>query len=135
MATVITRAFEHWQAQQVLNNLPARPDTIIFAHVPGQDSNAEINPDEAIPADGQIVHRDVVAQYGMINDSAVAYSVVLDTRVGDFTFNWIGLVDAASGTLPCGAASPADGRSRVGHVPVSPGRHIGGSGLCGRQAG
>ncbi|CNB98232.1 tail fiber repeat 2-containing protein [Yersinia frederiksenii] len=99
MATVITRAFEHWQAQQVLNNLPARPDTIIFAHVPGQDSNAEINPDEAIPADGQIVHRDAVAQYGMINDSAVAYSVVLDTRAGDFTFNWIGLVDAASNTL------------------------------------
>ncbi len=99
MATVITRAFEHWQAQQVLNNLPARPDTIIFAHVPGLDSNAEINPDEAIPADGQIVHRDAVAQYGMINDSAVAYSVVLDTRVGDFTFNWIGLVDAASNTL------------------------------------
>ncbi|WP_261374186.1 phage tail-collar fiber domain-containing protein [Yersinia massiliensis] len=107
MATVITRAFEHWQAQQVLNNLPARPDTIIFAHVPGQDSNAEINPDEVIPADGQIVHRDAVAQYGMINDSAVAYSVVLDTRVGDFTFNWIGLVDAASNTLCMIVHTPA----------------------------
>ncbi|CQJ44942.1 phage tail-collar fiber domain-containing protein [Yersinia rohdei] len=107
MATVITRAFEHWQAQQVLNNLPARPDTIIFAHVPGQDSNAEINPDEAMPVDGQIVHRDVVAQYGMINDSAVAYSVVLDTRIGDFTFNWIGLVDAASGTLCMIVHTPA----------------------------
>ncbi|EPT7838237.1 hypothetical protein ACVQ8D_000962 [Yersinia enterocolitica] len=50
MATVITRAFEHWQAGQVLNNLPARPDTIIFAHVPGLDHTAEINPDEGIPA-------------------------------------------------------------------------------------
>lgn len=107
MATVITRAFEHWQAQQVLNNLPARPDTIIFAHVPGQDSNAEINPDEVIPDNDQIVHRDAVAQYGMINDSAVAYSVVLDTRVGDFTFNWIGLVDAASNTLCMIVHTPA----------------------------
>ncbi|EKN4030585.1 phage tail protein [Yersinia enterocolitica] len=107
MATVITRAFEHWQAGQVLNNLPARPDTIIFAHVPGLDPNAEINPDEGIPADGQIVHRDAVAQYGMINDSAVAYSVVLDTRIGDFTFNWIGLVDAASNTLCMIVHTPA----------------------------
>lgn len=107
MATVITRAFEHWQAGQVLNNLPARPDTIIFAHVPGLDPAADINPDEGIPADGQIVHRDVVAQYGMINDSAVAYSVVLDTRVGDFTFNWIGLVDAASNTLCMIVHTPA----------------------------
>ncbi|HDL7611351.1 TPA: phage tail protein [Yersinia enterocolitica] len=107
MATVITRAFEHWQAGQVLNNLPARPDTIIFAHIPGLDPTAEINPDEGIPADGQIVHRDVVAQYGMINDSAVAYSVVLDTRIGDFTFNWIGLVDAASNTLCMIVHTPA----------------------------
>ncbi len=107
MATVITRAFEHWQAGQVLNNLPARPDTIIFAHVSGLDHTADINPDEGIPADGQIVHRDVVAQYGLINDSAVAYSVVLDTRVGDFTFNWIGLVDAASNTLCMIVHTPA----------------------------
>ncbi|CNF40795.1 tail fiber protein [Yersinia enterocolitica] len=107
MATVITRAFEHWQAGQVLNNLPARPDTIIFAYIPGLDPTAEINPDEGIPADGQIVHRDAVAQYGMINDSAVAYSVVLDTRIGDFTFNWIGLVDAASNTLCMIVHTPA----------------------------
>lgn len=107
MATVITRAFEHWQAGQVLNNLPARPDTIIFAHIPGLDPTADINPDEGIPADGQIVHRDVVTQYGLINDSAVAYSVVLDTRVGDFTFNWIGLVDAASNTLCMIVHTPA----------------------------
>ncbi len=99
MATAITRAFEHWQAQQILNNLPARPDTVIFAHIPGLDSNSEIDRDEGIPDAAFIVHREAVAQYGVINDSAVAYSVVLDTRVGDFSFNWIGLVDSASNTL------------------------------------
>ncbi|HGH9530649.1 TPA: phage tail protein [Yersinia enterocolitica] len=99
MATAITRAFEHWQAQQILNNLPARPDTVIFAHIPGLDSNSEIDRDEGIPDTAFIVHREAVAQYGVINDSAVAYSVVLDTRVGDFSFNWIGLVDSASNTL------------------------------------
>ncbi|WP_235896621.1 phage tail protein [Yersinia vastinensis] len=99
MATAITRAFEHWQAQQILNNLPARPDTVIFAHIPGLDSNTEIDRDEGIPDAAFIVHREAVAQYGVINDSAVAYSVVLDTRIGDFSFNWIGLVDSASNTL------------------------------------
>ncbi|EOY1422734.1 phage tail protein [Yersinia sp. Marseille-Q3913] len=99
MATAITRAFEHWQAQQILNNLPARPDTVIFAHIPGLDSNTEIDRDEGIPDAALIVHSEAVAQYGVINDSAVAYSVVLDTRVGDFSFNWIGLVDSASNTL------------------------------------
>ncbi|HGK4583782.1 TPA: phage tail protein [Yersinia enterocolitica] len=99
MATAITRAFEHWQAQQILNNLPARPDTVIFAHIPGLDSNTEIDRDEGIPDAAFIVHSEAVAQYGVINDSAVAYSVVLDTRIGDFSFNWIGLVDSASNTL------------------------------------
>lgn len=99
MATAITRAFEHWQAQQILNNLPARPDTVIFAHIPGLDSNVEIDRDEGIPDEALIVYQTAVAQYGVINDSTVAYSVVLDTSVGDFYFNWIGLVDAASGTL------------------------------------
>lgn len=98
MATVITRAFEQWQTQQIFNNLPARPDTVIFAYVPGQDPSAEIDRDEGIPIN-HIVYQDNVAQYGVINASAVAYSIVLDTRVGDFTFNWIGLVDKASNTL------------------------------------
>ncbi len=99
MATVITRAFENWQAQQTLNNLPARPDTVIFAHIPELDSSTEIDRNEGIPANELIVHQTDVAQFGVINDSAVAYSVVLDTSVGDFYFNWIGLVDSASNTL------------------------------------
>lgn len=99
MSTAITRAFEIWQAHQILNNLPARPDTVIFAHVPGLNNNDEIDRDEGIPDAALIVYQTPVAQYGVINDSAVAYSVVLDTRVGDFSFNWIGLVDSASNTL------------------------------------
>lgn len=99
MSTAITRAFEIWQAHQILNNLPARPDAVIFAHVPGLNNNDEIDRDEGIPNAALIVYQTPVAQYGVINDSAVAYSVVLDTRVGDFSFNWIGLVDSASNTL------------------------------------
>lgn len=99
MATAITLAFEHWNAAQTLNGLPARPDTIVFAHIPGLDPNAEINRAEGIPDTEFIMHRAPVAQFGLVNENAVAYSVVLDTRVGDFDFNWLGLLDSESNTL------------------------------------
>ncbi|HGM5489906.1 TPA: phage tail protein [Serratia fonticola] len=99
MSAIITRKFEQWCAERTANNLPARPDTFIFAYVPGQDPDAEAGRDETLPPTGQIMHQAPVAQYGMINTNAVAYSVVLDTKVGDFDYNWIGLLDADSGTL------------------------------------
>lgn len=99
MSTVITLAFERWNADQILKGLPARPDTIIFANVPGQDPNAEIDRGEGVPSAEFIVHQDDVTQYGLVNENAVAYSIVLDTRIGDFDFNWLGLLDSESGTL------------------------------------
>ena len=99
MSAIITRKFEQWCAERTAANLPARPDTFIFAFVPGQDPEGEMDRDEALPPVSQIVYRAPVAQHGLINTDAVAYSVVMDTSVGDFEYNWIGLQDAASGTL------------------------------------
>ncbi|MDT3252747.1 phage tail protein [Serratia sp. root2] len=99
MSAIITRKFEQWCAERTAANLPARPDTFIFAFVPGQDHDGEMDRDEALPPASQIVHQAPVAQHGLINTDAVAYSVVMDTTVGDFDYNWIGLQDAASGTL------------------------------------
>lgn len=99
MSAIITRRFEQWCAERTAANLPARPDTFIFAFVPGQDPEGEMDRDETLPPVSQIVHRAPVAQHGLINTDAVAYSVVMDTSVGDFDYNWIGLQDAASGTL------------------------------------
>ncbi|UAN53705.1 phage tail protein [Serratia sp. JSRIV002] len=99
MSAIITRQFEQWCAERTANNLPARPDTFIFAYVPGQDPDGEMDRDEPLPPEDQVMHRAPVAQYGTINNDAVAYSVVLDTKVGDFDYNWIGLLDAESDTL------------------------------------
>ncbi|ECP1951573.1 phage tail protein, partial [Salmonella enterica subsp. enterica serovar Javiana] len=46
-----------------------------------------------------IVHRQAVSRKGVVNDNAVVHSVVLGADVGDFSFNWIGLLNKASGTL------------------------------------
>ncbi|HEJ8040568.1 phage tail protein [Serratia marcescens] len=99
MSAIITRKYEQWAASQAANNLPARPDTFVFAYIPGQDPEAEISRDEPLPAPANIVHTAPVMQYGMLNTDAVVFSVVLDTSVGDFDYNWIGLVDQASNTL------------------------------------
>lgn len=99
MATVITTAFEHWNASQVMNGLAARPDKIIFAHIPGLDPVTDIDRTAGLPAAEYIVYQAPVTQYGLINENAVAYSVVLDTLVGDFDFNYLGLLHEESGTL------------------------------------
>ncbi|MDA6077408.1 phage tail protein [Edwardsiella anguillarum] len=83
----------------MLHDLPARPDTVIFAYIPGQDENTEIDRTEQLPADTFIRHRMPVMQYGLLNPNVVAFSVILDTSVGDFDYNWIGLLHAESNTL------------------------------------
>ncbi|WP_370550901.1 tail fiber protein [Edwardsiella tarda] len=99
MSTVITQHYQQWYSRQMLHDLPARPDTVIFAYIPGQDENTEIDRTEQLPADTFIRHRMPVMQYGLLNPNVVAFSVILDTTVGDFDYNWIGLLHAESNTL------------------------------------
>lgn len=42
MSTIITEQYEHWCANQLISGKPARPDTFVFAYIPGQDESAEI---------------------------------------------------------------------------------------------
>ncbi|MCX8983521.1 phage tail-collar fiber domain-containing protein [Citrobacter portucalensis] len=96
---VITTAFERLKAQQAASGAAVVLDGFIFAHVPNLDDTTPIDPTEAIPAAAQIVHRADVSMTGVVNENAVVYSVTLGTSVGDFDFNWVGLVNKASNTL------------------------------------
>ena len=97
--TTITRVFEQWKAQQAVDGLPVVLDEFIFANVPGLDTTSAIDRDETIPAEKYIVHRQNVSMTGRVNENAVVYSVTIGASVGDFEFNWIGLVNKASNTL------------------------------------
>jgi len=99
MSAIITRKYEQWAASQTAQQLPARPDTFVFAYIPEQDPDVEVSRDEAMPQAANIVHTAPVLQYGTLNNNAVVFSVVLDTTVGNFDYNWIGLLDQASDTL------------------------------------
>ncbi|WP_255475678.1 phage tail protein [Pseudocitrobacter sp. 73] len=96
---VITLAFEQWKAKQAATDEAVTLDEFVFANVPGLDIEAPIDREEAMPPAAQIVHRQAVSRKGVVNDNAVVHSVVLGADVGDFTFNWVGLINKASGTL------------------------------------
>ncbi|MEX5808143.1 phage tail protein [Citrobacter freundii] len=97
--TVITSAFEQLKAQQAVTGEAVVLDGFIFANVPNLDISSPIDPNEAVPPDAQIVHRADVALTGVVSDNAVVYSVTLGTAVGDFDFNWVGLVNKTSNVV------------------------------------
>lgn len=97
--TAITYAFEQWKAQQAANGVDVVLDEFVFANVPGLDVNVPVNRAEMLPATAMIVHRQAVTKTGLVNQKGVVYSVVLGATTGDFDFNWIGLINRASGTL------------------------------------
>ncbi|EDU9154390.1 gp19 [Salmonella enterica subsp. enterica] len=97
--TTITLAFEQWKAQQGATGEPVLLDEFVFANVSGLDPDQPVDRNETLPPAEQIVHRQAVSRKGVVNDNAVVHSVVLGADVGDFSFNWIGLLNKASGTL------------------------------------
>ncbi|HCD0678197.1 TPA: phage tail protein [Salmonella enterica subsp. enterica serovar Infantis] len=97
--TTITLAFEQWKAQQGTTGEPVLLDEFVFANVPALDPDQPVDRNETLPPAEQIVHRQAVSRKGVVNDNAVVHSVVLGADVGNFSFNWIGLINKASGTL------------------------------------
>lgn len=97
--TIITVAFEQWKAREAVTGEPVLLDEFVFANVPGINPDQPIDRNETLPPESQIVHRQAVSRKGVVNANAVVHSVVLDAGLGDFSFNWIGLINKASGTL------------------------------------
>jgi hypothetical protein len=98
MASLITPQFEQYIAQQTINKGTVVFDEFIFANIP--DLTAEnLKNHLTMPQAAHIVHRQAVSQSGVINENAVVYSVTIGTEVGDFDFNFIGLVNKSKNML------------------------------------
>lgn len=97
--TIITAAFESYLAGQIAAGEVVTLDEFVFAYIDGLDPATPISPDEVVPAKEDIVCRQAVDKTGVVNEDAVVYSVTLGTGVGDFSFNWVGLINQASGML------------------------------------
>ncbi|AXC65887.1 hypothetical protein DOE63_10055 [Salmonella enterica subsp. diarizonae serovar 59:z10:-] len=97
--SVITSAFEHLKAQEAAGGNRIIIDQFVFANIPGLNVTDTPPESEPLPPDEQIVHRQAVDRNGVVNENTIAYSVTLPESVGDFTFNWLGLVSGATNTL------------------------------------
>lgn len=97
--TAIVKSGERFFIKQLSESQPIKLDRVIFANISGVNSNTEIDINGTMPDVAQIVHTAPVTQSGLLNDRTVVYSVILDTNVGDFSFNYIGLVNAETNTL------------------------------------
>lgn len=97
--SIITNAFSPWLAERLAQDKPARPDKMLFAWIEGRDENTPIDPEEVMPGEAEIRYPAEITQFGTLNESAFVCSVVLDTTIGDWDYNWIGLIDSETDTL------------------------------------
>lgn len=111
--TVITQAFEALKAQEAANGGVVMLDEFVFASVPNLNITDPISRTEGLPPAAQIVHRQAVSKTGMVNSNAVVYSVVLGADVGDFEFNWVGLLNKASGVVAMIVHAPSQKKIRT----------------------
>ena len=98
MASLITPQFEQYIAQQTINKGTVVFDEFIFANIPGLTAE-NLKNHLTMPQAAHIVHRQAVSQSGVVNENAVVYSVTIGTEVGDFDFNFIGLVNKSKNML------------------------------------
>ncbi|HGN0846934.1 TPA: phage tail protein [Proteus mirabilis] len=97
--SAITLAFERWKASATEAQQPVILDEFVLANVPNLDPSKPIDRNEGLPDVKYIMHRQAVNKTGVVNQNAVAYSVTIGAEIGDFDFNWIGLLNKQSGTV------------------------------------
>ncbi|HHT7767788.1 phage tail protein [Pasteurella multocida] len=105
MATLVTQDFEREIAEKTVNGGVIQYDEFIFAMIPNLSAD-NLAQHLTIPSESLIKHRQAVSKAGVINENAVVYSVTLGTEIGDFDFNWIGLINKRTNKLA--AAVQAD---------------------------
>ena len=86
----ITVAGEQLIAQKQGANQPMIITEFVLAYIDGLGAEPS-NRIEAMPDVGDIVYSHALTRQGYINANQVVYSLVMDSTVGTFTFNWVGL--------------------------------------------
>lgn len=101
MTTLATEQFAPYVSRQVAQGQAVVFDEIIFANIPNLTATT-LSQYLTMPTTEQIKHRQIVSQVGYVNNNAIVYSVTMGTEVGDFDFNFIGLLNKAENLLAVG---------------------------------
>lgn len=97
-STRATNALSGYIAQAIARQESVSFDKIIFAHIPNLNDTA-LTSVNTMPTASQIKHTANIQQTGYIADDQVVYSVTLGSEIGDFTFNFVGLINSAKNVL------------------------------------
>lgn len=88
----ITIAGEQQIAKKQGGNSILNISKFILANIPNQSSEPATRI-EQIPTAAYVVDQLDVTKFGYVNTNQVVYSLVMGSNIGDYDFNWIGLVD------------------------------------------
>lgn len=89
--------------------------SFVLANIPGLGAEPA-NRIEALPAAGNIVDTKAVTFQGYVNSNQVVYSLSLDSTIGDYDFNWVGLKSAEGTLIACEHIALTQKRKTVGPV-------------------
>jgi WD40 repeat protein len=94
MGASITIAGESLIAQKQGNKQILDVTQIIFAFVPGLDTTLPVDRSAGLPDAADVVYTTAVTRKGYLSPNRVVFSTLLGSDIGDFDFNWMGLVTA-----------------------------------------
>ena len=94
MGASITLAGESLISQKQSNREVLLVSKFVLANVPGLDTTLPVDRAAGLPVAEHIVHSVPVTREGYLATNKVVYSLMLGSDIGDFDFNWIGLVSA-----------------------------------------
>jgi hypothetical protein len=89
---VITIAGEQLIAQKQQAEEPLEIAEFVLAYVPGVDPSVLPERNQSLPPSNQIRLRMAPTRSAYVNSNEVVYSLILDNTIGNFDFNWLGLV-------------------------------------------
>ena len=107
MSVIMTAAGEALKARLQAEGKPLVIDTFVFAHIPNLDPAEQLIPGITVPTEQVVYTYPIPDEYrAYVNPNQVVYSALLGSDVGDWSFNWQGLVCSEYDTLIAAATFP-----------------------------
>lgn len=116
MGQVITQAGEQFLSEVAAGSKSLNggmlADQILLANVSGLNSDATPLKTEGVPA--QIEHAASITRAGYLSDDSVIFNTLLDSDVGNFQFNWLGLYNSTYDVLIAVGYEPLQQKYQTG---------------------
>ncbi|UDQ97942.1 phage tail protein [Lentisphaerae bacterium WC36] len=96
---IITTAGMALLANLQSQNQSINIDQFIYGYIENLDINSEPSANSTKPEESNIVYTATLTKVGYVDDQTIIYSNRLDTTIGDFSYNWVGLYCSDHDTL------------------------------------